>query len=61
MNRLLLDDEDFSCLVRGGILKIPKLKLEIALSDIGFGTMYDKLSNAVNKIDTYKNHTQDSK
>jgi hypothetical protein len=49
-----LDEEDFKCLVRGGVLKIGDI--HIILSDIGFDCMDYAISMAHDGIDTYKDH-----
>ena len=52
--RILLDEEDFEKLTKGEVIK--KESVEIALSDIGFDTMYDILNNNYNKyLDDEKN------
>lgn len=53
---IMLDEKDFSCLVRGGILEVGDLK--IALSDIGFDQMDKYIDLARDGIDIYKNHTK---
>mgnify|MGYP001591709624 CR=1 FL=1 len=56
--RISLDSEDFSCLVRGGILTVEdkELNILIALQDIGFHVMDCEISKAEQRIDIYKNH-----
>lgn len=51
---VLLDEECFRCLVRGGVVHSGKIR--IALSDIGFKQMADALSDAIQGIDVYKDH-----
>ena len=53
-----LDEEDFRCLVRGGILKVDKGKysIHIILKDIGFGRMDKAIHDADMGIDIRKNH-----
>lgn len=46
-----LDEEDFKCLVRGGLLKIGNINL--LLSDIGFDRMDKAISIADNGVDIY--------
>lgn len=52
--RVMLDEEDFACLVRGGTIIAGNLK--IALQDIGYHNMDDAITKADNKIDLYKDH-----
>lgn len=52
-----LDENDFACLVRGGVLTIPELDAKIILADIGFMEMGRALDSAIEGIDTYKEHT----
>lgn len=54
---IMLDEECFKCLVRGGIVHVGKIR--IALADIGFYRMYQALESAERKIDTYKDHYKD--
>jgi len=58
MDTVMLDYEDFKCLVRGGILTIKNLNLDIALRDIGFHMMDEAITLADNKVDIYKNRIQ---
>ena len=51
---LMLDEEDFRCLVRGGVVEWDNIK--IALRDIGFSTMYKSLEDALDGVDIGKNH-----
>jgi len=53
---LTLDEEDFKCLVRGGVLHCGDIK--IALKDIGFDQMNKALELAMDGINTYKDHTR---
>lgn len=50
---LMLDEEDFKCLVRGGVLKVGN-ELNIALRDIGFEQMLNAIDKATLGEDTYK-------
>ena len=54
---IMLDEECFMCLVRGGVVHSGKIR--IALSDIGFDRMYHAIESAERKIDTYKDHHKD--
>lgn len=53
-----LDEEDFRCLVRGGILQITDIKdnsrVMITLKDIGFHRMDKAIEDADKGIDIYK-------
>lgn len=51
---IMLDEECFKCLVRGGVVYSGKIR--IALSDIGFDRMYQCLESAERGIDIYKDH-----
>lgn len=51
---IMLDEECFKCLVRGGVVHSGQIR--IALSDIGFDRMYDAIESAERKIDTYVDH-----
>jgi len=51
---IMLDEECFKCLVRGGVVHSGKIR--IALSDIGFDRMYDAIANAQVGFDIYKDH-----
>lgn len=57
-HHVMLDYEDFKCLVRGGVLKVRKdgLDINLALQDIGYHMMDEAISLADQKIDIYKNH-----
>ncbi len=48
-----LDEEDFKCLVRGGILTIEN-DFIISLKDIGFIKMQEALDSAMDGNDIYK-------
>ena len=50
----MLDEEDFKCLVRGGVLHIGNMK--IALKDIGFDQMNKALELAMDGINIHKDH-----
>lgn len=54
---IMLDEECFRCLIRGGVVHSGKIR--IALSDIGFDRMYDAIESAEAKNDTYKDHHKD--
>jgi len=55
---IMLDEECFRCLVRGGVVHSGKKR--IALSDIGYTSMYDAISNAQTGIaEIYKDHIKD--
>ena len=51
---IMLDEEDFKCLVRGGVLKVGDLNL--ALRDIGFEEMNKALELAMDGINIHKDH-----
>lgn len=51
-NNILLDAEDFNCLIRGGILTIGNIR--IALSDIGFDMMFHIIETAILDKKFYK-------
>jgi hypothetical protein len=53
---IMLDQEDFTCLVRGGVLHVGNLR--IALKDIGFHVMDEAITKADNGIDHYKDHVK---
>jgi len=53
---IMLDQEDFTCLVRGGVLHVGSLR--IALKDIGFDVMDEAITKADNGIDHYKDHVK---
>lgn len=56
--KIVLNEEDFRCLVRGGELTLtyPKEKAEvrIILQDIGIHAMFDGVNRARSGIDLYK-------
>lgn len=54
---IMLDEECFRCLVRGGVVHSGKIR--IALSDIGFDRMSKALEDAVNGQEIYKDHHKD--
>jgi hypothetical protein len=54
LSYLMLDEKDFSCLVRGGVLHVGNLR--IALKDIGFDQMNKALDSAIDGIEHYKDH-----
>jgi hypothetical protein len=54
-NYLKLNEEDFKCLVRGGVLHVGK-QLRIILSDIGYEQMLNAIDSATQGIDIYKDH-----
>lgn len=56
---IMLDEEDFKCLVRGGVISINKGGVKIALSDIGFDRMDIAIALAVEGVDIGKNHEKD--
>lgn len=58
--KIALDQEDFSCLVRGGQLTIKNDNVEIAiiLKDIGFHVMEAEIASAELGNDIYKGHTK---
>ena len=51
---IMLDEECFKCLVRGGVVHSGKIR--IALSDIGFDRMDDAITSADKGINLYKDH-----
>jgi hypothetical protein len=52
---IMLDEESFSCLVRGGVVHSGKIR--IALSDIGFERMYEALGRVeLGLEEKYKDH-----
>lgn len=59
-----LDAEDFGCLVRGGILKVGHFRYGrnslvcLALRDIGFDHMEEKIESAINGKDIQKEHVK---
>lgn len=50
MQNVMLNEEDFKCLVRGGVLTVNK-DLRIALQDIGFFAMNDAVISAMRGTD----------
>lgn len=50
---IMLTEEDFTCLVRGGVLTVNS-QLKIALQDIGFDRMYRAIKSAELGIDIQK-------
>lgn len=50
---IMLDEEDFKCLVRGGVLKV-NAHLKLALKDIGFDRMDSAIDSAPDGIELYK-------
>ena len=52
-----LDENDFTCLVRGGVLTIKdeEITIMVCLKDIGFHRMDEAISKAEKGIDIYKN------
>lgn len=56
---IMLDEECFRCLVRGGVVHSGKIR--IALSDIGYPTMYDAIADAQTGLaEIYKDHHKDN-
>jgi len=55
MKYISLDEEDFNCLVRGGIITVDK-DLKICLKDIGFHCMAFAIEKASKGIDIRKDH-----
>ena len=61
MEYISLDEEDFRCLVRGGVVKYDD-RISFCLKDIGFTIMYDATSNAqVVLEEAYKDHIKEKK
>ena len=56
---IMLDVEDFKCLVRGGVICIKGQGVKIALQDIGYPTMYDAIANAQVGFDIGKDHEKE--
>ena len=50
---IMLTEEDFRCLVRGGVLRVND-RLKIALQDIGFDRMDSAIQSARHGIELYK-------
>ncbi len=57
MEYISLDEEDFKCLVRGGVIKFDD-RVSICLKDIGFDKMDEAITLADNGVDTYKDHVK---
>lgn len=59
------DQDDFNCLVRGGVLKVEypgsNMNFNFILKDIGFSRMQASMDLAGAGIDTYKPHTRSYK
>lgn len=53
---LMLDENDFRCLVRGGVVHAGNLRL--ALKDIGYIEMDEAIERASRGIDNYKDHVK---
>lgn len=53
MNNIMLNEEDFKCLVRGGVLRVNE-NINLALQDIGFLRMYEAIGKAEECIDIFK-------
>ena len=51
---IMLDEECFKCLVRGGVVYSGKIR--IALSDIGYERMLNAIDSATHGNDIYKDH-----
>jgi len=59
MEYISLDEEDFRCLVRGGVIKYDD-RVSICLKDIGYPTMYDAIADAQTGIaEIYKDHIKE--
>ena len=59
MEYISLDEEDFRCLVRGGVIKYVD-RVSICLKDIGYTTMYDAIADAQTGIaEIYKDHIKE--
>ena len=58
MEYISLDEEDFNCLVRGGVVKIGD-RVSICLKDIGIDQMYKGIKSAELGIDIYKDHKKE--
>lgn len=55
---IMLDEECFRCLVRGGVVHSGKIR--IALSDIGYPAMYDAIADAQTGLaEIHKDHVKD--
>ncbi len=57
LHNIMLDEKDFSCLVRGGIIHMGNLR--IVLKDIGFDIMEQSLDSALAGKDIYKDHVKE--
>lgn len=57
LTHLILDEKDFTCLVRGGVLHVGNLR--IFLKDIGFDQMLNAIDKAKLGHDTYKDHAKE--
>jgi hypothetical protein len=55
MEYISLDQDDFNCLARGGVIKFGD-RVSICLKDIGFNQMYEAIEKAEKGIDTYTGH-----
>ncbi len=53
--KIILNYEDFKCLVRGGVLRVNN-DIEIILQDIGFDKMDKAITLADQGVDIYKDH-----
>ena len=51
---IMLDEKDFACLVRGGVIHFKNLR--IALSDIGFEQMFKAIFEATDPKNHYKDY-----
>lgn len=58
MQHIKLDEKDFTCLVRGGVLTVND-NLQLLLSDIGFEAMWKAIDLAERGINIYKEYTKD--
>lgn len=54
---IMLDEECFKCLVRGGVVHSGGIR--IALADIGYSVMLDAIDKATQEVDIYKDHHKD--
>ena len=54
---IMLDEECFKCLVRGGVVHSGNIR--IALSDIGFHRMYKAIESAESGNDIMKDHRKE--
>ncbi len=57
---IVLDEKDFSCLVRGGVLKVlhfsKNQSIDLILSDIGFERMAYAMAHADKEENLYEDH-----